>query len=100
MSLPTRRWKCAHTDCDPCPLAKREHPGPGSPVRRTQMRAELCAFYTHPYGLARDELRCTLDAEGVTGPNYLTQTVGKLKNGVERSRWLAAEAFYALESIA
>jgi hypothetical protein len=47
--------------------------------RRTQLRAELDAWYARAYGLTRDELRYVLDPADVKGPDYPSETFRVLK---------------------
>src|SRR5260370_15413503 len=42
--------------------------------RRAQLRAELDAWYTHAYGLSRDDLRYILDPKDLMGPDYPSET--------------------------
>jgi hypothetical protein len=50
-------------------------------VRRTQLRAELDAYYARLYGLTRDELRYTLrvDPKEVHGEDFPGETFRVLK---------------------
>ena len=41
---------------------------------RSQLRAELDAWYALAYGLTRDELRYVLDPKDVMGPDYPSET--------------------------
>ena len=54
------------------------------PERRALLRAELDAFYTHLYGLNRDELRYILDPADVMGPDYPSETFRVLKTNEMR----------------
>lgn len=47
--------------------------------RRTQLRAELDAFYARAYGLSRDELRYILNPEDAMGKGYPSETFRVLK---------------------
>ncbi|CAK6700545.1 Eco57I restriction-modification methylase domain-containing protein [Synechococcus sp. CBW1107] len=68
------------------------------PERRALLRAELDAFYSHLYGLTRDELRYILDPADVMGPDYPSETFRVLKNneiryfGEYRTQRLVLEA--------
>jgi len=69
------------------------------PERRALLRAELDAFYSHLYGLTRDELRYILDPADVMGPDYPSETFRVLKNneiryfGEYRTQRLVLEAW-------
>ena len=69
------------------------------PVRRTDLRAELDAFFAKKYGLTRDELRYVLDPTDVKGEDYPSETFRGLKNkeiqqyGEYRTQRLVLEAF-------
>ena len=69
------------------------------PERRALLRAELDAFYTHLYGLNRDELRYILDPADVMGPDYPSETFRVLKTnelrqfGEYRTQRLVLEAW-------
>ncbi|RON49533.1 Eco57I restriction-modification methylase domain-containing protein [Pseudomonas frederiksbergensis] len=49
-------------------------------IRRSQLRAELDAYYARLYGLTRDELRYILDPADLMGPDYPSETFRVLKN--------------------
>jgi hypothetical protein len=72
--------------------------------RRTQLRAELDAWYARVYGLTRDELRFILDPSDVLGEDYPSETFRVLKNsefkkyGEYRTRRLVLEAWDRLEA--
>lgn len=72
--------------------------------RRSQLRAELDAYYARLYGLDRDELRYILDPADVMGSDYPTETFRVLKNNEERffgeyrTRRLVLEAWDRLEA--
>lgn len=53
-------------------------------ARRSQLRAELDAWYALAYGLTRDELRYVLDPADVMGPDYPSETFRVLKSNEER----------------
>ena len=83
------------------------HDGPPfrwDPEHRSQLRAELDAYYARLYGLTRDELRYILDPADVYGPDYPSETFRVLKNremkafGEYRTRRLVLEAWDALEA--
>lgn len=59
-------------------------PFPWNPERRTQLRAELDAYYARLYGLTRDELRYILDPADVMGDDYPSETFRVLKNSEVR----------------
>jgi len=48
--------------------------------RRSQLRAELDAWYARAYGLTRDELRYILDPADVMGEGYPSETFRVLRN--------------------
>ena len=55
------------------------------PDRRTQLRADLDAFFARKYGLSRDELRYILDPADTRGEDYPSETFRGLKrNEMER----------------
>ncbi len=68
------------------------------PERRSLLRAELDAFYAHPYGLNRDEVRTILDPADVMGPDDPSETFRVLKTnelrqfGEVRTQRLVLEA--------
>lgn len=81
---------------------------PGDPfgwdvARRSQLRAELDAWYAKAYGLTRDELRYILDPADVMGEGYPSETFRVLKNnehaefGEYRTQRLVLEAWDKLE---
>lgn len=53
------------------------------PGRRSQLRAELDAFFARKYGLTRDELRYVLDPADVMGASYPSETFRGLKRNEE-----------------
>jgi len=63
------------------------------------IRAELDAYYTHLYGLTRDELRYILDPADLMGPDYPSETFRVLKTnelrqfGEYRTQRLVLEAW-------
>ena len=62
-------------------------PFPWDEVRRTQLRAQLDAWYARAYGLTRDELRYLLDPADVKGVDYPSETFLVLKtNEIRRFR--------------
>jgi hypothetical protein len=69
------------------------------PERRALLRSELDAYYTHLYGLNRDELRYILDPSDVMGPDYPSETFRVLKSkevrqfGEYRTQRLVLEAW-------
>lgn len=69
------------------------------PDRRTQLKAELDAFFAKKYGLSRDELRYVLDPHDVKGSDYPSETFRGLRNkeinqfGEYRTQRLVLEAF-------
>ena len=73
-------------------------------ARRSQLRAELDAWYARAYGLTRDELRYILDPADVMGEGYPSETFRVLKNneqaefGEYRTQRLVLEAWDKLES--
>jgi len=68
-------------------------------VRRTQVCAELDAYYARLYGLTRDELRYILDPKEVYGEDFPGETFRVLKEkeikqfGEYRTRRLVLEAW-------
>jgi hypothetical protein len=70
---------------DPRPAAQQGRPFGWNPERRTQLRAELDAYYARLYGLTRDELRYILDPEDVMGEDYPSETFRVLKEGEIRA---------------
>ena len=72
-------------------------------ARRSQLRAELDAWYARAYGLTRDELRYILDPADVMGEGYPSETFRVLKNneqaefGEYRTQRLVLEAWDKLE---
>ncbi|MBQ2594245.1 MAG: hypothetical protein II567_13320, partial [Candidatus Riflebacteria bacterium] len=70
-----------------------------NPARRTELRAELDAYYAKLYGLTRDELRYILDPADVMGPDYPSETFRVLKDseitkyGTYRTRDLVLAAY-------
>jgi len=72
-------------------------------ARRSQLRAELDAWYAKAYGLTRDELRYILDPADVMGEGYPSETFRVLKNnehaefGEYRTQRLVLEAWDKLE---
>jgi hypothetical protein len=54
------------------------------PERRALLRAELDAYYSHLYGLNRDELRYILDPTDLMGPDYPSETFRVLKTNEQR----------------
>lgn len=65
--------------------AERSQPFGWNPERRSQLRAELDAYYARLYGLTRDELRYILDPKEVMGEDYPSETFRVLKEGEIRS---------------
>ena len=69
------------------------------PDRRSQIRAELDAYYAYLYGLTREELRYILDPSDVYGPDFPSETFRVLKNndikkyGEYRTQRLVLEAW-------
>ena len=72
-------------------------------ARRSQLRAELDAWYARAYGLTKDELRYILDPADVMGEGYPSETFRVLKNneqaefGEYRTQRLVLEAWNKLE---
>lgn len=72
-------------------------------ARRSQLRAELDAWYARAYGLSKDELRYILDPADVMGEGYPSETFRVLKNneqaefGEYRTQRLVLEAWDKLE---
>ena len=70
-----------------------------NPDRRSQIRAELDAYYAYLYGLDRDELRYILDPSDVYGADFPSETFRVLKNndiknyGEYRTQRLVLEAW-------
>jgi hypothetical protein len=68
-------------------------------ARRALLKAELDAYYSHLYGLTRDELRYILDPQDVYGPDFPGETFRVLKEketkeyGEYRTRRLVLEAW-------
>jgi hypothetical protein len=52
--------------------------------RRTQIRAELDAYYAVLYGLTRDELRYILDPKDLYGPDFPSESFRVLKEREEK----------------
>lgn len=52
--------------------------------QRTQLRAELDAYYAHLYGLTRDELRYILDPKDVFSEDFPSETFRVLKEKEEK----------------
>lgn len=69
---------------DTRPIAERSLPFEWNPERRSQLRAELDAYYARLYGLSRDELRYILDPADVMGADYPSETFRVLKNNEMR----------------
>ena len=73
-------------------------------VRRTQLRAELDAYYAHLYGLTCDELRYILDPKEVHGEDFPGETLRVLKEkevrlyGEYRTRRLVLEAWDGIDN--
>lgn len=71
--------------------------------RRSQLRAELDAWYARAYGLTREEMRYILDPADVMGEDYPSETFRVLKNnelaefGEYRTQRLVLEAWDKLE---
>jgi len=69
------------------------------PYERSQLQAELDAYYAHLYGLDRDNLRYILDPEEVSGEDFCGETFRVLKErelreyGEYRTRRLVLEAY-------
>jgi hypothetical protein len=69
------------------------------PKRRTQLRADLDAYYARLYGLTRDELRYILDPSDIMGDDYPSETFRGLKKnelrnfGEYRTQRLVLEAW-------
>ena len=53
--------------------------------RRTQLRAELDAYFAHLYGLTREELRYVLDPKEVFGSDFPSETFRVLREKEEKS---------------
>lgn len=70
---------------DPRPAAEQGQPFAWNADRRTQLRAELDAYYARLYGLTRDELRYILDPKDVMGADYPSETFRVLKEGEIRT---------------
>jgi hypothetical protein len=91
---------------DPRPVVERGRPFAWNPERRTQLRAELDAYYARLYGLTHDELRYVLDPKDVMGDDYPSETFRVLKEGEirtcgeYRTRRLVLEAFDAQARVA
>jgi len=72
--------------------------------RRSQLRAELDAYYAKLYGLTCDELRYILDPADIMGDDYPSETFRVLKNkelkefGEYRTQRLVLEAWDALQN--
>jgi hypothetical protein len=68
-------------------------------ARRSQIRAELDAYYAHLYGLTRDELRYILDPKEIFGEAFPSETFRVLKEretkdyGEYRTERLVLEAY-------
>lgn len=73
-------------------------------TRRSEIRAELDAYYAQLYGLTRDELRYILDPADVMGEDYPSETFRVLKNrelrefGEFRTQRLVLAAWDALSA--
>lgn len=85
-------------------LGHSGEPFPWNPERRTQVRAELDAYYARLYGLSRDELRYILDPADVMGDDYPSETFRVLKHneirefGEYRTQRLVLAAWDEIES--
>jgi hypothetical protein len=73
-------------------------------LRRSQLKAEIDAFYARMYGLTREELRYVLDPADVMGDDYPSETFRGLKSneqkefGEFRTQRLVLEAWDKLEA--
>lgn len=83
-----RALELVYTSWDLKPLADEigfeGRPFPWKEDRRTQLRAELDAYYAHLYGLTRDELRYILDPKDVFGEDFPSETFRVLKEKEEK----------------
>jgi len=81
----------------------RGTPWQWNPERRSNLRAELDAFFARLYGLSRDDLRYILDPTDVMGADYPSESFRVLKDreirhlGEYRTRRLVLEAWDKLE---
>lgn len=101
--IQTRVLELTYTALDLMPwAADLGYDGPPftfDPDRRALLRAELDAYYSHLYGLNREELRYILDPSDVMGPDYPSETFRVLKNneirefGEYRTQRLVLEAW-------
>jgi len=98
-----RPWADSLAAYDLRPTTERGQPFDWNLKLRTQLRAELDAYYARLYGLTRDELRYILDPADVMGFDYPTETFRVLKNGEirefgeYRTKRLVLEAWDSLE---
>ncbi|OZB57166.1 MAG: restriction endonuclease [Halothiobacillus sp. 14-56-357] len=106
--IATRVLELTYTACDLQPWAQDlgydGEPFAFNPTRRTQLRAELDAYYAKLYGLTRDELRYILDPSEVMGEDYPSETFRVLKKnemreyGEYRTQRLVLAAWDQLEA--
>ncbi len=84
-------------------MAWRGEPFRWDEARRTQLRAELDAYYARLYGLTRDELRYILDPKEVYDEDFPGETFRVLKEkeikkyGEYRTRRLVLEKWDELK---
>jgi hypothetical protein len=64
---------------------ERGQPFAWNPERRSQLRAELDAYYARLYDVTRDEFRYILDPKEVMGEDYPSETFRVLKEGEIRT---------------
>ncbi|MCK9687346.1 Eco57I restriction-modification methylase domain-containing protein [Scleromatobacter humisilvae] len=67
------------------PAADKGKPFPWNPERRSQIRAELDAYYARLYGLTRHELCYVLDPKDVMGADYPSESFRVLKESETRA---------------
>ncbi|WP_250519841.1 N-6 DNA methylase [Caballeronia sp. NCTM1] len=73
------QWADDLSTYDRRPAGERGQPFPWNPERRTQLRAELDAYFARLYGLTREELQYVLDPTDIVGKEYPTETFRVLK---------------------
>jgi hypothetical protein len=81
-----RTWGRDLAAYDRRPVSEQGEPFAWNPERRSQLRAELDAYYARLYGLTRDELRYILDPKDVMGADYPSETFRVLKEGEIRTQ--------------
>lgn len=99
------QWADDLSTYDCRPAGERGQPFPWNPERRTQLRAELDAYFARLYGLTREELQYVLDPTDIVGKEYPTETFRVLKereaepSGGYRTQRLVLEAWDKHEEV-